>query len=114
MITVPIFEGRRYELQALPVEPGSLLTQELIAEWLPETGGVYDGRAIDAVVARLERYYQSRGYPGVVPQTTERGGKVIFARHRRVRPDRVFRDPHVAFDSNTLDILNGGNRLRKC
>ena len=65
MITIPIFEGRRYELQALTVEPGSLLTQELIAEWLPETGGVYDGMAIDAVVARLERYYQSRGYPGV-------------------------------------------------
>lgn len=65
VITVPILEGRRYELSSLTVEPGSLLTQELVAEWLPETGGVYDGSAIDAVVARLERYYQARGYPGV-------------------------------------------------
>ena len=65
VITVPIFEGPRYQLVSLTVEPGSLLTEELVAEWLPETGGVYDGSAIDTVVARLERYYQARGYPGV-------------------------------------------------
>ena len=65
VITVPIFEGPRYQLVSLTVEPGSLLTEELVAEWLPETGGVYDGSAIDAVVARLERYYQARGYQGV-------------------------------------------------
>lgn len=65
ILIVPIVEGRRYELAALTIEPGSLLTQDIVSDWLPEPGTIYDGSVVDGVVARLERYYQTRGYPSV-------------------------------------------------
>lgn len=65
IVTIPVYEGRQYELAGLSVEPGSLLTEEIVADWLPEIGSVYDESTIDAVVSRLERFYDSRGYPGV-------------------------------------------------
>ena len=99
--TVPIFEGRQYELQALTVEPGSLLALELIVEWLPETGGVYDGSAIDAVVARLERYYQARGYPGVTvvrEQNVTSPGRVAI--DLRVKEGSFLRVGTITFRGN--------------
>lgn len=79
IVTIPVVEGRPYTLDTVTVEPGSLLTRDLIDDWLPEAGGLYDETAIDDLVARLESYYQSRGYPAV---------KVV--RERNVLPpDRV-------------------------
>ena len=65
VLRIPIVEGRRYRLDAVEIEPGSLLSQEEANAWLPRPGGVYNASALDAVTARVERHYQSRGYPGV-------------------------------------------------
>ena len=64
-LRIPIVEGRRYRLDAVEIEPGSLLSQEEANAWLPSPGDVYNASALDAVTARVERHYQSRGYPGV-------------------------------------------------
>jgi len=64
-LRIPIVEGRRYRLDAITIEPGSLLSQDDANEWLPSPGGIYDASALDAVTARVERHYQSLGYPGV-------------------------------------------------
>ena len=64
-LRIPIVEGRRYRLDAVTIEPGSLLSQDEANDWLPSPGGIYDASALDAVTARVERHYQSLGYPGV-------------------------------------------------
>ena len=64
-LRISIVEGRRYRLDAVTIEPGSLLSQDDANDWLPSPGGVYDASALDAVTARVERHYQSLGYPGV-------------------------------------------------
>jgi len=65
IITIPIVEGSPYALSGVDVEPGSLLDEDAVRAWLPAPGPVFDATRIDAVVGRLERTYQSRGYPGV-------------------------------------------------
>ena len=63
-LRIPIFEGRQYHLESVEIEQGSLLSQEQAREWLPSVGELYDASVLDAVETRVERYYQSRGYPG--------------------------------------------------
>ena len=50
-LRIPIVEGRRYRLDAVTIEPGSLLSQDEANDWLPSPGGIYDASALDAVTA---------------------------------------------------------------
>jgi outer membrane protein insertion porin family len=101
VVTVPVFEGRRYTLDALTVEPGLLLTEEIVSEWMPEAGGVCDESEIDALAARLERYYQNRGYPSVTvirERNVTAPGHVAI--HLRVDTGALLRVGTITFRGN--------------
>lgn len=101
-LIIPIREGRPYRLDALDVEPGPLLSSEDVRAWLPGTGETFDEIAIDAVVARMERFYRARGHPAV---TVIREQNVIapgsLAVSLRVNEGTLYHVGRIGFRGNT-------------
>ncbi len=100
-LRVPIVEGRAYRLAEVTLDPGDLLSDEQVRDWLPDTGEAFNASAIDRVIARLERYYRARGYPAVaVIRERNLVGSDAVRIDLRVEEGRFFRVGRISFHGN--------------
>ena len=101
-IAIEIHEGEVFHFGLILLEPGPLLEQEEVRDWLPPPGSRFDGPAVDRASERLAAHYRNRGYPTVQVSRDERlrpSRKVVDVA-LRVKEGSLYRVGKIRFEGN--------------
>lgn len=102
-LVIPIQEGPVYRAEAISIEPGFLLDEEMVLHWLAlKRGAPYDATAPSTVKEIIERRYRDRGYGAVQVEVKENPDPVS---HRmdlsiRVHPGQLYLFGRIEFRGN--------------